>query len=159
MHHNGAFWCYCGDGETSSCKISSRKACPAKRNLGGQDRATGRGLCPAARSHRQSQCLWNSSSRESKPNNKKRKRSSSWRNVSAPPATRSKSSSWGTSWAASCLVNNATNPSGAKAQRILALRARLNSCPPRIGCPTSRDFRDVGERPHPIWSLTESVGS
>jgi hypothetical protein len=57
------------------------------------------------------------------------------------------------------LVNNATNPSGAKAQRILALRARLNSCPPRIGCPTSRDFRDVGERPHPIWSLTESVGS
>ena len=48
MHHNGVYWCYCGDGETSSCKISPRKACPAKRNLAGQDRPTGRGLLPGS---------------------------------------------------------------------------------------------------------------
>jgi hypothetical protein len=50
MHQNGVYWCYYANGQTSSRKISSRKACPAKRNLAAQDRQTGRDPGPAARS-------------------------------------------------------------------------------------------------------------
>jgi hypothetical protein len=53
-HHNGVYWCYYGDGKTSSYQINPCKARPAKRNLASQDRQTGRDLGAAARSQRQS---------------------------------------------------------------------------------------------------------
>src|SRR5580704_9718154 len=54
VHHNGVYWCYYGDGKTSSNKIGPRKVCPAKCDLAAKDRQAGRDFGPAARSQRQS---------------------------------------------------------------------------------------------------------